>query len=195
MIPSCKGPLCRSRWWQGSWKQSPVVLWYRIFPSREVPRFQQRDEGGEVCVIFNEIVGLSSSLLQSSFATSRQVLKRSDTWLFWTPPPPPLFCHCAPLLPRRGSISFRPPLVTHSLLHPCLIWVDQEDIWCQWHRENVWWLIRQNMTITDLLCAIDVIYRVITLIFKNMAIYPYIWRIMHYSRYPQFLQKDYIYIH
>ena len=37
-------------------------------------------------------------------------------------------------------------------------------------------------------------YRVITLIFKNMAIYPSVWRIMHYSLYPRCLQIFYIHI-
>ena len=42
--------------------------------------------------------------------------------------------------------------------------------------------------------TIDGNYQVITLIYKNMVIYPSVWRIMNYSRYSQFLQK-YIYIH
>ena len=119
MIPSCKGSRCRSRRRQGSWKQAAVVFWYSIFPSREGSRFQQRDEGGEVCGIIHETFGRSSSSLQSSSATPRQVLKRSDLRLFQPlPPPPPLFHHCAPLLPRCGSLSLRPSLVPHFLLHP-----------------------------------------------------------------------------
>ena len=37
-------------------------------------------------------------------------------------------------------------------------------------------------------------YRVVTLILKNMVIYPSVWRIVHYSHYPRFLQILYIYI-
>ena len=40
--------------------------------------------------------------------------------------------------------------------------------------------------------TIDGNYWVISLIFKNMVIYPSVWRIMHYSRYPQFLQNIYL---
>ena len=43
--------------------------------------------------------------------------------------------------------------------------------------------------------AIDENYWVVNLIFKNMVIYPSIWRIEHYSRYPQFLQIFYIHIY
>ena len=39
---------------------------------------------------------------------------------------------------------------------------------------------------------IDEIYQVITLILKKKVIYPSIWRIMHHSRYPRFLQLFYI---
>ena len=39
-------PRCRLRRRQGSWKQAAIVFWYFIFPSREGPRFQRRDEGG-----------------------------------------------------------------------------------------------------------------------------------------------------
>ena len=42
--------------------------------------------------------------------------------------------------------------------------------------------------------CIDGNYRVITLILKHMAIYPSVWRIMHYFRYPRFLQIFLIYI-
>ena len=42
--------------------------------------------------------------------------------------------------------------------------------------------------------AIDGYYWVITLIFKNMVIYPSVWRIIHYSHYPQFY-KYFIYIY
>ena len=41
--------------------------------------------------------------------------------------------------------------------------------------------------------SIDVNYRVITLISKNMVIYSSVWRIMHYSRYPRILQRIYTY--
>ena len=43
--------------------------------------------------------------------------------------------------------------------------------------------------------AIDENYQVVTLILKNMVIYPSVWRIMHYSCYPQFLQLFYIHMH
>ena len=43
--------------------------------------------------------------------------------------------------------------------------------------------------------GIDENYRVTTLIFKNMVFYPSVWRIMHYSRYSQFLQIFLIHIH
>ena len=43
--------------------------------------------------------------------------------------------------------------------------------------------------------VIDENYRVITLILKNMVNNPSVWRIMHYSRYPQFSQIFYIHIH
>ena len=46
-----------------------------------------------------------------------------------------------------------------------------------------------------LMKGIDENYRVITLILKNMVIYPSVWIIMHYSRYPRFLQLFYIHIH
>ena len=44
-------------------------------------------------------------------------------------------------------------------------------------------------------CTIDGNYRVITLNLKTMVIYPSVWRIIHYSRYPQFLQIFYIHMH
>ena len=37
------------------------------------------------------------------------------------------------------------------------------------------------------LSSIDDNYRVITLILKNMVIYPFVWRIIDYSRYPNFM--------
>ena len=53
------------------------------------------------------------------------------------------------------------------------------------------WRLTPQLTISPS-TTVDGNYRVITLLFKNMVIYPSVWRIMHYSRYPRF---KYIYIY
>ena len=89
MIPAYKGPWCRSRRQQGSWKQGAVVFWYCIYPAGRVPGYNGGTRKGYLCGINHQKFGCSSSSLQSSFAMSRQVMKRSNTRLFIPLPP-----HC-----------------------------------------------------------------------------------------------------